>query len=257
MLDLNLIREHPDLVRTALKNRQQDVSPVDDILRLDEKRRSLLTRVEALKAERNAVSKEIGKMKDAAEREKKIAAMREVGDKIAALDKEVADVEAQLTAVASAIPNLPDERTPIGVNEDDNVVLSTVGQLPEFDFTPKPHWDLGPALGVIDFERGTKITGSRFYVLSGPGARLQRALIAFMLDLHIRQGYTEKYLPFMVRTATVFGAGQLPKFADNLYKDHEEDFYFVPTAEVPLTGLHMDEILEEAQLPLFYTAYTP
>jgi seryl-tRNA synthetase len=257
MLDLNLIREQPDLVRTALKNRQIDLSPVDDILRLDEKRRSLLTQVEALKAERNAVSKEIGKLKDVTEREKKIAAMREVGDRITAFDKEVAEVEAELHDITSAIPNIPDERTPIGASEEENVVLRTVGQLPEFDFEPKPHWDLGPALGILDFERGTKITGSRFYVLNGPGARLQRALIAFMLDLHIRQGYTEKYLPFMVRTATVFGAGQLPKFADNLYKDHEEDLYFVPTAEVPLTGLHMDEILDEAQLPLFYTAYTP
>ncbi len=257
MLDLNLIRENPDLVRMALKNREMDVSPVDEILRLDERRRALLTQVEALKAERNAVSKEIGRSKDAAEREKKIAAMREVGDRISALDKEVADVEAELHAVTSAIPNIPDQRTPVGASEDENVVLRTIGQLPEFDFEPKPHWELGPSLGILDFERGTKITGSRFYVLNGPGARLQRALIAFMLDLHIRQGYTEKYLPFMVKTATVFGAGQLPKFADNLYKDHEEDLYFVPTAEVPLTGLHMDEILEEAQLPLFYTAYTP
>jgi seryl-tRNA synthetase len=257
MLDLNLIREKPDLVRASLTNRQMDASAVDDILRLDEKRRALLTQVEALKAERNAVSKEIGKMKDAAERERKIAAMREVGDKIATLDKEVAEVEAELNNLTSALPNIPDERTPIGSSEDDNVVLRTVGQLPEFDFEPKPHWELGPALGILDFERGTKITGSRFYVLNGPGARLQRALIAFMLDLHIRQGYIEKYLPFMVRTATVFGAGQLPKFADNLYKDHEEDLYFVPTAEVPLTGLHMDEILDESQLPLYYTAYTP
>jgi seryl-tRNA synthetase len=257
MLDLNLIREQPDLVRTALRNRQMDPSPVDELLRLDEKRRSLLTQVEALKAERNVVSKAIGTMKDAAEREQKIAAMREVGEKIAALDKEVAEVEAELNSIAAAMPNIPDARTPIGASEDDNVVLRTVGQLPEFDFEPKPHWDLGPALGVIDFERGTKITGSRFYVLSGAGARLQRALIAFMLDLHIRQGYVEKYLPFVVKTATVFGAGQLPKFADNLYKDHEEDLYLVPTAEVPLTGLHMDEILDEAQLPLFYTGYTP
>ena len=257
MLDLNLIREKPDLVRTSLKNRQMEASPVDDILRLDEKRRALLTQVETLKAERNAVSKEIGKLKDAAEREKKIAAMREVGGQITALDKEIAEVEAELNGLTAALPNIPDERTPIGASEDENIVLRTVGQLPEFDFEPKPHWELGPALGILDFERGTKITGSRFYVLNGPGARLQRALIAFMLDLHIRQGYTEKYLPFMVRTATVFGAGQLPKFADNLYKDHEEDLYFVPTAEVPLTGLHMDEILDEAQLPLLYTAYTP
>ena len=257
MLDLNLIREKPDLVRTALKNRQLDDSPVDQVLRLDEKRRALLTQVEALKAERNAVSKEIGRSKDAAEREKKIASMREVGDQITALDKEVSQVEAELHTISSAIPNIPDERTPIGVNEDENVVLRTVGQIPEFDFEPKPHWELGPALGILDFERGTKITGSRFYVLNREGARLQRALIAFMLDLHIRQGYTEQYLPFMVRTETVFGAGQLPKFADNLYKDHEEDLYFVPTAEVPLTGLHMDEIIDEAQLPFLYTAYTP
>jgi seryl-tRNA synthetase len=213
--------------------------------------------VEALKAERNAVSKEISKMKDAAEREKKIAAMREVGDKIAAFDKQVSDVEAELKAITSAIPNIPDERTPIGASEEENIVLRTVGQLPEFDFEPKAHWDLGPALGVIDFERGTKVTGSRFYILSGAGARLQRALIAFMLDLHIRQGYTEKYLPFMVKYETVFGAGQLPKFADNLYKDHEEELYFVPTAEVPLTGMHMEEIVDEATLPYLYTAYTP
>jgi len=259
MLDLNLIRENPDLVRRALRNRQMESSSVDDILKLDEKRRALLTEVEQLKAERNSVSKEIGKLKDAAEREKKIAAMREVGDRIAALDKEVGNVEAELTSFTSALPNIPDERTPVGASEEENVVLHTVGQLPEFEFEPKAHWDLGPALGVIDFERGTKITGSRFYVLSGAGARLQRALIAFMLDLHTRsgQGYTEKYLPFMVRTETVFGAGQLPKFADNLYKDHEEDLYFVPTAEVPLTGMHMDEILDEAQLPLLYTGYTP
>jgi seryl-tRNA synthetase len=257
MLDLNLIREQPDLVRTALRNRQLDPSPVDAILQLDDKRRALLVEVEKLKAERNAVSKEIGRMKDAAEREKKIAEMRDVGDKIAALDKTVADVEAELVSITATIPNTPDERTPIGASEEENVVVKTVGEVPKFDFEPRPHWDLGPALGIIDFERGTKITGSRFYVLSGAGARLQRALIAWMLDLHIRQGYVEKYLPFMVRTATVFGAGQLPKFADNLYKDHEEDFYFVPTAEVPLTGLHMDEILDEAQLPLFYTGYTP
>ncbi len=257
MLDINLIREQPDAVRTALQNRQMDTEVVDAILRLDEKRRALLMQAESLKAERNTVSKEIGRMKDAAERQSKIEAMRQVGDQIAGLDKELAGVDAELQALAATIPNIPDARTPIGKDESDNVVLRTIGQPRTFDFTPKPHWDLGPALGIIDFERGTKITGSRFYVLSGPGARLQRALIAFMLDLHIRQGYTEKYLPFMVRTETVYGAGQLPKFADNLYKDHEEDFYFVPTAEVPLTGLHMDEILDEAALPLRYTAYTP
>jgi seryl-tRNA synthetase len=257
MLDINLIRERPDFVRKALKNRQMDASPIDSILHLDEKRRSLLTRAETLKAERNVVSKEIGQLKDPAARQAKIDAMRLVGDQIAGLDKELAELDAELRALVSGIPNIPDERTPVGKDDSENVVLRTLGEPKTFDFGPKPHWDLGPALGIIDFERGTKITGSRFYVLSGAGARLQRALIAFMLDLHIRQGYTEKYLPFMVRTETVFGAGQLPKFADNLYKDHEEDLYFVPTAEVPLTGLHMDEILDEASLPLRYTAYTP
>jgi len=257
MLDISFIREQPDLVRKALRDRQMDSSPVDAILELDEQRRSKLSEVEALKAERNTVSKEISQMKDAASRQAKIEAMRAVGDKIAELDKQVAEVEQELNAITATIPNIPDARTPLGKDEAENVVLRTVGQLPEFDFQPKIHWDLGPALGILDFERGVKMTGSRFYVLSGAGARLQRALIAYMLDLHIRQGYTEQYTPFVVKAATLFGAGQLPKFADNLYHDAEEDLWMVPTAEVPLTGLHMDEILDEAQLPLRYTAYTP
>ena len=259
MLDINLIREKPEVVRKALQDRQMEAGPVDSILQLDERRRALLSHVEMLKAERNSVSKEIGQMKDAVSRQSKIEAMRVVGDRIAALDKEVTEVEAELNALASALPNIPDARTPYGKDDSENIVIKTVGEARKFDFTPKPHWDLGPALGIIDFERGAKLTGSRFYVLSGAGARLQRALIAWMLDLHTLggQGYTEQYLPFMVRSATVYGAGQLPKFADNLYKDHEEDLYFVPTAEVPLTGLHMDEILEEVTLPRLYTAYTP
>jgi seryl-tRNA synthetase len=257
MLDINLIREQPDLVSKALRDRQLDASPVDSILKLDERRRAILTKVEALKAERNAVSKEIGQMRDASMRQVKIEAMRAVGDKIASLDVEVRKVEEELQAVAAAIPNIPDPSVPLGKDENENVVVKMVGQLPEYDFAPKAHWDLGPALGILDFERGVKITGSRFYVLSGAGARLQRALIAWMLDLHTRQGYTEKYPPFMVKAATLFGAGQLPKFADNLYHDVEEDLWMVPTAEVPLTGLHMDEILDEAALPFCYTAYTP
>ncbi len=257
MIDINLIRETPEVVRKALRDRQADPSVVDAVLTLDARRRSLIGQVEALKAERNAVSKEIGRIKDPAERQARIEAMRRVGDQIDALDREVATVEEELKSLLSTLPNLPDQRVPYGRDDSENVVVKTVGEPRAFDFEPKPHWDLGPALGIIDFERGVKITGSRFYVLSGAGARLQRALIAWMLDLHIRQGYLEKYPPFMVRSATVYGAGQLPKFADNLYKDHEEDLYFVPTAEVPLTGLHMDEILEEADLPLLYTAYTP
>ena len=257
MLDMNFIRENPEIVRKALVDRQDDPARVASILELDEKRRTLLNQVEQLKAERNAVSKEIGKMKDAAERQSKIEAMRVVGDQIAELDKAVAGVESELNELMSTLPNIPDPRTPYGKDDSENPVLKTVGEPRKFEFTPLPHWDLGPALGIIDFERGAKLTGSRFYVLQKAGARLQRALIAWMLDLHIRQGYQEEYLPFMVKTATVYGAGQLPKFADNLYKDHEEDFYFVPTAEIPLTGLHMDEILDEAALPKLYTAYTP
>ena len=257
MLDINLIREQPDLVRKALSDRQMDPAPVEAILKLDERRRAILTEVEALKAERNAVSKEISQLKDAAARQAKIEAMRAVGDKIAILDKEVAEVEDELKSIAANLPNIPDGRTPVGKDESENVVLRTVGQLPEYDFQPKIHWDLGPALGILDLERGVKITGSRFYVLTGAGARLQRALIAYMLDLHIRQGYTEQYTPFMVKAATLFGAGQLPKFADNLYHDAEEDLWMVPTAEVPLTGLHMDEMLDESKLPVCYTAYTP
>ena len=257
MLDINLIREQPDLVRKALSDRQMDPAPVERILELDARRRGLLTEVESLKAGRNAVSREISQMKDAAARQVKIEAMRAVGDKIATIDREVAEVEEELKSVAAIIPNIPDSRTPYGKDESENVVLRTVGQLPEFDFIPKIHWELGPALGILDFERGVKITGSRFYVLTGLGARLQRALIAYMLDLHSRQGYTEQYTPFLVKAATLYAAGQLPKFAENLYHDAEEDLWMVPTAEVPLTGLHMDEILDEKHLPIAYTAYTP
>ena len=257
MLDITLFREEPDRVREAFRVRQMDPAPVDQVIELDAHRRDIIGQVEVLKAERNAVSKEIGNMKEPAERQAKIEAMRSVGNQIDALDAQLRETEAELDSLMSTLPNLPDPRVPVGKDEHENVIIRAVGQIPEFDFEPKPHWDLGPALGVIDFERGVKLSGSRFYVLSGPGARLQRALIAFMLDLHIRQGYTEKYLPFMVKTEVVYGAGQLPKFADNLYKDHEEDYYMVPTAEVPLTGMHMDEILAEEQLPLYYTAYTP
>ena len=257
MLDINLFRENPERIREALRLRQMDPAPVDEVVRLDERRREIIQESEALKAERNTVSKEIGRMKDAAERQSRIEAMRMVGDRIDALDSDLKEVETALNDLMSTLPNLPDPAVPVGVDETENVVIRTEGELPEFDFQPKPHWDLGPELGLIDFERGTKLAGSRFYILNGAGARLQRALIAFMLDLHIRQGYEERYLPFMVKTETVYGAGQLPKFADNLYRDHEEDFYMVPTAEVPLTGMHMNEILDETDLPLKYTAYTP
>jgi seryl-tRNA synthetase len=256
MLDINLIREKPDLVREALVKRQMSPMPVDKILDLDERRRSLIQDVETMRSERNTVSKEIGRMKDKDARQAKIDAMRSLGEKIDAIDQELKQVEDQLENLLSEIPNIPDPEVPVGVDDSDNVILRTVGELPVFDFEPKPHWDLGPELGIIDFERGVKLAGSRFYVLSGPGALLQRALIFWMVDLHIRQGYLEKYPPYMVREEILYGSGQLPKFKDNLYRDVEEDLWMVPTAEVPLTGLHMGEILEEDQLPLHYTAYT-
>lgn len=257
MLDINLIREHPDEVRLALQKRQMDSAPVDAVLELDTRRREMIQKVETLKAERNRVSKEIGRMKDPDERQAKIEAMRAVGQQIDELDRDLRKIEAELQQIMATLPNIPDERVPQGVDETENVILKTVGEIPQFGFEPLPHWDLGPALDILDFERGVKISGSRFYVLKGAGARLQRALIAWMLDLHIRQGYTEMYPPFMVKSGVVFGSGQLPKFADNLYKDHEEDLWMVPTAEVPLTGLHMDEILTDDDLPFYYTAYTP
>ena len=257
MLDINLFREQPDLIRAALRKRQMPTSPVDQVIELDELRRTRIQEVEDLRAERNLVSKEIGKMKDASERQAKIQKMRQVGERIDQLDAELDQIEAQLDELINQIPNIPDERVPLGVDESDNVVIKTVGEPPEFDFDPKPHWGLGAQLGIINFEQGVKLAGSRFYVLSGAGARLQRALIAWMLDLHIRQGYTEKYPPFMVRGEVLYGAGQLPKFEDNLYHDYEEDLWMVPTAEVPLTGLHMNDVIDEEDLPLHYTAYTP
>ncbi|MGB6422861.1 MAG: serine--tRNA ligase, partial [Anaerolineales bacterium] len=200
MLDINLIREKPDLVRQALRDRQEGTSAVDSVLKLDEERRSLIGQVETLKAERNVVTREIGRMKEPAERQTKIEAMRLVGERISELDSQLRDIESQLDDVMATLPNIPDPCTPYGVGEDENVEIRTVGDIPEFDFEPKPHWELGPELGIINFEQGVKITGSRFYVLSGAGARLQRALIAWMLDLHARQGYTEKYTPFMVQS---------------------------------------------------------
>ena len=257
MLDINFIRENPEIVKKSLNDRQMDSTPVDLVISLDTDRRNLLTRVEKLKAERNVVSKEISTTKDPAERQKKIDAMRQVGDEIASLDETVREVDEKLKYQLSSIPNIPDASTPYGKDDSENIVLRTVGDLPKFDFEPQPHWELGTKLGIIDFDRGTKLTGSRFYILNGLGARLQRSVIAYMLDLHSRQGYEERYTPFMVKADTLYSSGQLPKFADNLYHDVEEDYWMVPTAEVPLTGMYRDEVLEEGSLPQRFTAYTP
>ena len=256
MLDINLIREEPENVREAMVKRQMDPGVVDQVLALDVKRRDLIQQVENMRADKNAVSKEIGRMKDKESRQAKIDQMRGLGDKIDSLDSELSQVDSELSSIMAVLPNIPDPEVPFGTDDKDNIVLRTVGEKPVFDFEPKPHWDLGTDLGIIDFDRGVRLAGSRFYVLSGQGALLQRALIFWMVGLHIQQGYLEKYPPFMVREEILYGAGQLPKFKDNLYHDVEEDLWMVPTAEVPLTGLHMGEILEEEQLPLHYTAYT-
>ena len=257
MLDIQLFRENPDLIRQGLSKRHQDPSPVDQVIALDEKRRELIQEVERLRAERNQGSQEIKKIEDPDQRQNKIASLRAVGDQIDVLENELREVEVNLHSLLAMFPNLPDDRVPDGVDESENELIKSVGEIPGFDFTPLPHWDLGPALGILDFERGVKLSGTRFYVLNGAGARLQRALVSFMLDSHTRHGYQERYTPFMVKEDVVFASGQLPKFAGNLYHDHEEDFWWIPTVEVSLTGLHKDEILEEAVLPLEYTAYSP
>ncbi len=256
MLDIKLIREQTEMVKDGLQKRHMETDIVDEIITLDERRRALILDVESKKAERNQVSKLIGKMKDKAEREEKISSMRALGDEIAALDEELKIVETSLNFQIATLPNIPDADVPIGVDDKDNIVIRTVGEQKTFDFEPKPHWDLGPELGIIDFDAGVKLSGSRFYVLEGAGARLQRALIFWMLDLHIRQGYQEVYPPWMVREEVMFASGQLPKFEDNLYHDHQDDFWWVPTAEVPLTGMLMGEVVEEAELPLNLTSYT-
>jgi seryl-tRNA synthetase len=257
MIDINLVRKNPNIIKESLKKRQMDSAVVDQLAELDEKWRAALTEAEVLKAERNKVSKEISNVKDKVKREKKISEMRKVGDKISALDEKVKIIETSLNNLIATVPNVLADAVPPGKDETENKVIRQVGDIPKFDFKPLPHWELGPNLGIMDFEQGVKITGSRFYVLSGAGARLQRALIAWMLDLHQRQGYLEKYTPFMVKEETMFSSGQLPKFEDNLYHDHEEDLWMVPTAEVPLTGIHMNDFLKYESLPLRYTAYTP
>jgi seryl-tRNA synthetase len=257
VLDIALIRENPDFVKAEIAKLNSE-APVDRIVELDQERRSLLVEVEALRQERNTVSKEIGRMKDQAERQAKITQMRQVSDRISELDEQLRQVESELNEALLWVPNLPHESVPVGPDESHNVVLRQEGVPREFDFEPLPHWDLGPMLGIIDFERGVKLSGSRFYLLRGLGARLQRALITWMLDMHInRHGYTEIYPPFMVKREIQVGAAQLPKFAENIYHDVEDDLWFIGTAEIALTNVHRDEILDAAQLPLKYVAYTP
>src|SRR4051794_19502131 len=256
MLDMRFIRENADEVRRRMATLYME-TPLDEILALDERHRAILGEVEEARARRNAGSKAVSQERDPAERNRKIAEMRELGERIGALEKELNDVKDRLDRALLEMPNLPDPDVPVGKDESENVILRHWGDRCAFDFAPQAHWDLAPALGLVDFERGVKFSGSRFYFLKGLGARLQRAVIAWMLDLHIeRPGYTEIYPPYLVRSESLLGTGQLPKFAENQYHDEPSDLWMIPTAEVPVTNMHRDEILEPGTIPLDYVAYS-
>ena len=257
MLDITLIRNRPEWVKAEIAKLNTE-APIDQILALDAKRRDLLQEADELKHTRNVVSKEIGRAEEPGLRQAKIEEMRAVAERIKELDDELRQVEAGLNRLMLWVPNLPDESVPIGPDESHNVVQWQEGEPANRDFEPLPHWDLGPALDIIDFERGVKMSGTRFYVLKGLGSRLQRALIQWMLDTHVtRHGYTEIYAPVMVRREMMVGAAQLPKFEENIYRDAEEDYWWTGTAEIALTAVHRDEILPPGTLPLKYVAYSP
>jgi seryl-tRNA synthetase len=257
MLDIRLIREKPDWVKAELAKVQCPASMIDELLDADRARREALQALETRRAERTRRSKEIGALPPE-ERKSAGAALKSLGDEIAAAESAAAQAEARFDAMMLEVPNLPHPDVPVGPDDSANVVVRQVGERATFDFEPLPHWDIGPALGAIDFERGVKISGTRFYVLTGIGARLQRALISFMLDVHTRDhGYLEVYPPAMVKEQCLVGTGNLPKFADTVYRDIEEDFWFVPTAEVPVTNLYRDEVLDGASLPIRHVAYSP
>ena len=258
MLDLKFVRENLELVQTSIANRNAKVD-MDAYGRLDARRREILPELEGLRAKRNEVSGQVAQMKKAGENPTELfAEMKQVGGRIKELETALSDVEAELSALTMTIPNVPHESVPVGASEDDNPVVSTWGEPPKFDFEPLNHWDIGTGLDIIDFERAARMTGARFAVLKGAGARLERALTGFMLDIHTTEhGYKEILPPFMVNTQAMTGTGQLPKFAEDLFKVEGTDYWLIPTAEVPVTNLHMDEILDGEKLPLFYTAYTP
>ncbi len=260
MLSIEQIRNEPDAVRAALARRAEDEDCLDAILALDARRRAAITEGDELRARRNQVSREIGQARSQGNQppDDVVAEMRAVGQQISALENTARALDAQINDAMLALPNLPDASTPDGTDETGNVVLRHWGDLPTLDFEPQPHWDLAERLGIIDFQRGVKLSGSRFYTLNGYGARLERAIISWMLDLHGREhGYTEMALPILVRREIMEGSGNLPLFADNLYHDDEDDLWLIPTAEVPVTNLHRDEILSAAALPLYYVAHTP
>lgn len=262
MISIQFIRQNPDVIRDAMRKRH-DKAPIEEILSLDEQRRKLLVDVESLRAQRKQESKRYGMIKTgqaeggetiSAEMTEELANIRE---QIRLAEAEVETVETQLQDLLLRVPNIPDAVVPTGKDSEDNIAVRTWGEPRQFDFPPLPHWDLGESLDIIDFARGAKLSGTRFYILKRGGALLQRALISFMLQLHIAEhGYTEIYPPYMVKRECMIGSSNLPKFADNLYHDDEDDFWFVPTAEVPLTNIHRDEVLGPGALPFHYVAYS-
>lgn len=258
MLDIKFIRNNIEEVKESLRKRNNNLS-LDGFLEIDVRRRSLLEETETLKNRRNTVSTEIALLK----KEKKdcsnlIEEMKEVGAKIKELDSELADIEAETVDFMMSVPNMLDESVPEGADEDDNITVKESGEIPKFSFTPRPHWETGVATGMLDFEGAAKITGSRFVVYKGYGARLERALINFMLDVHqTKHSYTEIMPPVIVNSDSLKGTGQLPKFEEDLFKLNYRDYYLIPTAEVPVTNLHRDEIIPEKDLPIYYAAYSP
>ena len=255
MLSIELIRTDSEHVRQALLKRGQEVD-IDQLLELDRRRRQATQRGDELRARRNDASNQIGRMKE--KPQQLIQELRQVGDDIKALEEEEEEAEATINDLLFQLPNLPLDVVPPGSSEAQNIVVRSWGKPPSFDFTPVPHWDLGERLGIIDFQRGVKLSGSRFFVLTGLGAKLERSLIGWMLDLHVKEhGYLEIAPPVMVKREVMEGSGNLPKFSDNLYHDDEDDLWLIPTAEVPLTSMHRDEILPPGILPLRYTACTP
>jgi len=255
MIDIKLIRENTELVRQALEKRG-DTFALDRILEIDSHYRSLLRQTEELRAKHNETSKQLGQSQE--KPPQLIAQMRQLGEQISSLQQQTKEAKASLDSMLLELPNIPHPSVPLGRGASDNVVVRTWGKPRELSFEPLPHWELGEKLDIIDFQQGVKLAGTRFYVLKGLGAHLQRALISFMLDVHVNEhGYKEIYPPFMVKRECMIGSGNLPKFGDNLYHDEEDDFWFIPTAEVPLTNLHRDEILSAGSLPLHYVAYTP
>jgi seryl-tRNA synthetase len=259
MLDIELLRKNPEFVKERLRLRREDYPTlVDEALRLDEERRSILRGLEALRAERNALSKEVGKRKSKGEQTAELEGkVKEIKEKIEGLEAQLSKVEEQLRSVMLSIPNIPHQSVPVGKDETENVEVRRWGVPRDFDFEPKAHYEIGEALGILDFERGASLAGSRFTVMWGWGAKLERALINFMLDFHTSRGYKEVWVPHLVKPEILEGTGQLPKFEEDLYFCERDGLYLIPTAEVPLTNLFRDTILEEKDLPIYLTAYTP